>query len=288
MLVGVILLFFGVSILPSITGNFEKNIKDGREIEVVNSYLDTETFYPTDDTSIKEYMPNTNYGSSYLVVRNKYGGGGNPGYEDDVLIKFDISEISADALITSATLKLYYYTWGQNNPSSRALTLYRIASDWDEDTVTWDTRPTYASEVTSSAIVPSYPGVWMEWNVTNDVQDFVNGQETNYGWQIMDEMYWGTYNIPATWFYPKEDGINTSYLEIKTIDELKIAFIIGKITNLDATGEFITCNAVNIRWIQFFPFSFIPCTSDEKITISKRYLGILNPNFVCGIFKAAI
>ena len=114
---------------------------------------------------------------------------------------------------------MYYYQYIHNDPSGRTLTLYRVASDWNEGTVTWNTRPTYASEVTSSAIVPSYPGVWMEWDVTNDVQDIFNGQETNYGWQIMDEMYWGAEDaIPATSFHPKEYGINTSYLEIG-IDE---------------------------------------------------------------------
>lgn len=54
----------------------------------------------------------------------------------------------------------------------------------------------------------------MEWNVTKDVQMFLNG-EANYGWKITDENYWGNVNIPITYFKSKESGDHIPFLEIK-------------------------------------------------------------------------
>ena len=217
--IGIIVLFFVAGITTNLSGKdvFATNEKELEEkyIQMVTCNLDTETFYPTDDTSVKEDKPYTNYGTSYLVVRNKYGAGGSPLYEDDILIKFDISDISAGAIITSATINLYYFSWLQNNAGENTLTLYRVTRDWDEDTVTWNTRPSYTPSVTSSAVVPGSPGFWMEWNVTSEVQDFVDKVKTNYGWQIMDKTYWGTFDIPAARFIQKEEGGNIAYLEVE-------------------------------------------------------------------------
>lgn len=281
---GIIILFLGTSITSAINSNVEpaKMIN-----EIGNLNRDTNTFYPTDDASIKETAPYTNFGSDYLVVRNKYGGYGSPGYEDDLLIKFNISELSPGIIIRSATLNLFYNQWRENNPAGRTLTLYRITSDWDENTVTWNTRPSYASEVTFSAVVPGSPGVWMEWDVTSDVQDFVEGQENNHGWQIMDEIYWGMSDIPATWFHEKELGSNTAYLEIEVIKP-RSALLFGRIENLNAEGNLITFNAVRLRYLQFSPPSFNTYISGEKIVVVEPKSGILTTNFAFGFFKAAL
>ena len=145
--------------------------------------------------------------------------------------------------------------------------------------------------MTSSAVVPGSPGIWTEWNVTSDAQDFVNGQQINYGWQIMDETYWGTYDIPATRFKQKELETDIPYLEIETENggsEFKTTFIIGKITNLNTEGYIITFEAVNIRCIQFFPFGLIPYTSGEPIIISEDYMGVLTPKFIFAVCSANI
>ena len=56
----------------------------------------------------------------------------------------------------------------------------------------------------------------MIWDVSSDVQDFVDETETNYGWKITDENYWGSVNIPVTSFHSKEYGSFIPYLEIET------------------------------------------------------------------------
>jgi PKD repeat protein len=55
----------------------------------------------------------------------------------------------------------------------------------------------------------------MSWDVTDSVQDMVSGVYTNYGWQIMDETYWGQADIPGTQLSSKEYGAYTPYLEIQ-------------------------------------------------------------------------
>jgi len=174
---------------------------------------DLEIFFPTDDAVISMSSGNQNNGdSTFLKVRNRYGKYSSD-WEADSLIHFDTSSIPLSANINSATLNLYYTDWDDNNPEGRELTCYRITSGWNEDTVTWNTRPTKASIATSSAIIPDSKGNWMSWNVTNDVQDFVNDVD-NFGWWIMDEDPWEDHDIPITKFYSKEYGNYEPYLEI--------------------------------------------------------------------------
>ncbi len=161
--------------------------------------------YPTDDARIKMSKPDTNYGSnSNLWIRNRYGSPYHPDHwESDALLKFDLSNLPPDANINSATLNMYYYYWKDNNPTGRELTAYKIIEDWDEMTVTFNNQPSTAPELSASSTVPADYG-WMSWDVSEDVQDYVNGQTENYGWKIMDEEYWGQYNIPRIYFYTKE------------------------------------------------------------------------------------
>jgi len=201
----IIIILIGAIVIPNINANFENY----------------EILYPTDDTKIRMKSPDNNYGTSDIMdIRNRYGYSGHPYYwEHDVLIKFDLSNISGGSNILSAELFLYYFDWDDNNPVGHDLTLYRITSDWDESTVTWNTRPTITDNFTSFSIVPgSYD--WMIWDVTEDVQDFVNGIETNYGWQIMDENYWGTFDIPEIEFRTKEYGDLIPYLQIEIDDNI--------------------------------------------------------------------
>jgi hypothetical protein len=70
--------------------------------------------------------------------------------------------------------------------------------------------------------------------------------------------------------------------------ELKIVFLFGTIANLDATGNYVSFDAVNLRWLQFFPFGFIPYSLGERIIIAQQHLGVLNTKFIFGLFKAVV
>ena len=158
---------------------------------------------PTDDANIAQNSPDNNFGSSNLQVRNNSGSSSSD-WELDTLVKFDLSPIPSGTTINNAILKLFYYNWDDNNPSGRVLNLSRITSSWTEDTVTWNTKPSLATEISSNVTVPASTGVWILWNVTDDVQKFVDEEETNWGWEIKDENGWGSLNIPTSMFYSKE------------------------------------------------------------------------------------
>lgn len=174
--------------------------------------------HPTDDTAISMKATGDTYGSyNSITTRNRYGSPTHPYYwEHDILIRFDLSNIPTGTSIVSAKLYLYYFSYGDNNPANRSLTIHRITSDWNEKTVTWNTTPSYDSMISASAIVPFAPGNWMSWDVTSDAQKFLKREKSNCGWQIMDEVSWGAFNIPCTNFYSKENGALIPYLEIIT------------------------------------------------------------------------
>jgi len=168
------------------------------------------TFNPTDDALVKIDGPDINYASSDLQVRNKYGKDGSSGFNWDSLIKFNVSSIPSGTSILSANLRIYFYVhYTERNPAGRDLNLYRATSEWEEKIVTWNTQPSYTSQPTTYSSVPT-SFRWMTWDVTGDIQDFVDGVKTNHGWKITDENYFGEHGIPEAVFYSKEYE-NTNY-----------------------------------------------------------------------------
>lgn len=97
------------------------------------------------------------------------------------LIKFDISSITA-SYVESAALSLYV----NRKDITTAVNVYRITSDWDEMSITYNnstvTRTT--SDDVAVTIADGYVG-WVEWDVTDYVNAWLSG-ETNYGLYILD------------------------------------------------------------------------------------------------------
>ncbi|GEM_PF-2642261 len=168
----------------------------------------------TDDAFISNLNSSNNYGElQYLCVRNKYGPNGYNRQELDALVGFDLSSLPNAAIIDSAQLNLYYYNWQGSNPVGRYLSAYRIEEEWDESSVTFNNQPNTSSEYPTVSPVNSEYG-WMTWDVTRDIQEFVNGTIALYGWKIMDEEYWGQEDAPLSMFYSKEHGDLIPHLEV--------------------------------------------------------------------------
>jgi PKD repeat protein len=177
------------------------------------------TLYPTEDAFISQKYFNSNYGTEEKIqIRERYGGSSSSNWANSILIKFDLSSMPSEVYIADAELYLYYYSYEDNDPKDRELTLYRLSEDWDETTVTYESRPRNAGWNTSVVTVPSDFGL-MSWDVTCDVQDFIDGPWENHGWQILDETAWGTINIPTALFYSKEKGTKKPYLKITYSNE---------------------------------------------------------------------
>ncbi|MBU3663265.1 MAG: T9SS type A sorting domain-containing protein [Bacteroidetes bacterium] len=87
------------------------------------------------------------------------------------LLSFPISQIPSDALIQTATLRLFYdstsvFTMGQSGLNN--FVIRRITGNWHEDSVTWNNQPavTNLNQVSSIlGISPSNPNIQI--NVTN-------------------------------------------------------------------------------------------------------------------------
>lgn len=101
-------------------------------------------------------------------------------HDQRILIEFtDLSALSSAATINSAKLGLYRYdAYFTGNPVT--LDAYQITSSWAEN-ITYSGLPSYNSTVESSVTVSGTAGVRYEWDITNLVQQWVEGSATNYG-----------------------------------------------------------------------------------------------------------
>lgn len=85
--------------------------------------------------------------------------------------------------VTSAKLLLRQ---SSADAGDRTLSLRRITEQWREGTLTWKNRPARTSTVSASATVTGAGSVGriVEFDVTADYQDYVDGVAKNFGWTL--------------------------------------------------------------------------------------------------------
>ena len=123
---------------------------------------------PSDDAYVYQRYPTRNYGSSYSLWVGYYYG-----YEYTFL-KFNLSEIPKDAIVTNATLYLYAYKVYR----TPVVGVHFVENDsWSENTITWNNMPAYNS--TSYTVVTIGEGAYRyySFNVTNLTESQVRGDE---------------------------------------------------------------------------------------------------------------
>jgi hypothetical protein len=165
----------------------------------------TETFSPDADTHILQTSVDANLGTYVYMYAMSY----SPDKNRRSLIHFDVSSLPSDATIESA--KLYLCIWSAYETTNG---MYRMTGDWTESGVTWSTLPSYEATPTDSASIVTTAGAWIEWDVTTDVQAFVDGTP-NFGWLIMDTIE--SQNPPVyAKYYSREyaDSALRPYLEV--------------------------------------------------------------------------
>ena len=138
-------------------------------------------FEPTDDATILQKEPNANSGSGGSISLRSISG-----WKWDGLIKFNLSTVPSNVTIQYANLQAFYYDNKDGNPSGHQLNLYRNTNEWDEENVTWNTQPSYVTEPSSFALIPTAINNWVVWNTTGDVHMFYHNATINYGWRIID------------------------------------------------------------------------------------------------------
>lgn len=174
---------------------------------------DVVTLHTNADTFISEKSPDANFGDQSLMrVRNREGR--VSGWGMDSLVGFDLEPISSWTEVTSATLHLYYAWQSDGDPTERELSLHQITESWDEMDVTWNTRPEYEPTPSDVQIVPDDMGMWIEWDVTVDLQGFIGKTTDNFGWQVVDAEPWDDWFIPMAGFDTKEADGFSPYLTV--------------------------------------------------------------------------
>ena len=142
-------------------------------------------------------------------------------WDQRILIEFtDLSALSSAETINSAKLGLYRYDWKDGLPIT--LDAHQITSSWAES-VTFSTQPSYNSTIESSVTISGTDVGWYEWDVTNLVQQWVDGAIPNYGVAIFDhgtglrQNFVSSDNIGATnpsWAIPPQDTSLRPYLYV--------------------------------------------------------------------------
>jgi hypothetical protein len=184
------------------------------------------TISPSDDAYVSQGEPDSNYGGEPDLI---CGAGTyeptplastaqesepqapiptpTPRYIYRSYIKFDLSEIPSNSVIFSANLFLYK----RDGPSNVPVNVHRVTGgNWKESTITWNNAPSWNTQYTAQNRTPAAAG-WIVWNVTSDVQGFVNGSY-NYGWCVRRDY---ESSPPPIYFYSKEYGSNSPYLRVE-------------------------------------------------------------------------
>jgi hypothetical protein len=108
------------------------------------------------------------------------------------------------------------------NGNPVTLDAYQITSSWAEN-VTYSAQPTYNSPIESSVTLSGTDDGWYEWDITNLVQQWIDGSIPNYGVAIFDhgtglrQNFVSSNNATATeptWAMPPTDASLRPYLYV--------------------------------------------------------------------------
>lgn len=166
------------------------------------------------DVGIEDDLPTTNFdlGSFYIGEINSDAVIGRG------LIYFDMSTIPTTATVTSGTFEMTIA--GDYSSNARTFNLHRLLVDWTENQATWNKRNSsndwntsgcggsgtdYDATVHGSVSLTSTETVDTAKNFTlvaSEIEKFVNGSYTNYGWRISA----GTENNDMYGFYSSDEA----------------------------------------------------------------------------------
>jgi azurin len=132
------------------------------------------------------------YNNSYLL---QVGAPNSP----KALLKFDVSTIPAGKKVDEATLRLYYT--GRSNSNSLTLGAHRVLAAWTDSQANWNQRQTgvnwqvagmgsgsdYLAAADGTAEVLGNSGSWVELDVSDMAQAWINNAADNKGLVVLAE-----------------------------------------------------------------------------------------------------
>lgn len=139
---------------------------------------------------------------------------GSSAWQYRAFVQHDFSGIPIGSKIISA--KLYVYAFdGNDNYTIGGCKFDMVLSEWEEDSITWDTEPDIANTpIPEQWIVPTMD-TWNSWDITEIVQRWISHGYPNNGIQFinMNEDTWRT-----NWsFYTRRysEGEYATYIEVE-------------------------------------------------------------------------
>jgi len=192
--------------------SFGQGFYDEEEIEneIQNGGSTTSGYSPIADSYVNQGDSNKNYGNDpELQIRSEKNN-----KNKRTFIKFDF-KFPSGTNILSSNLKLYM----KSAPStSRTYEVWRVTGTWTENGINWNNQQAVATSVTDSIPSGTTKNVWLSWNVTSDVQSFVSGSSTNYGWMIKDSS-----EDSSTTYEAKFHSRESNSIELRPILEIQFS-----------------------------------------------------------------
>lgn len=167
------------------------------------------------DTRLYNWQPNQNHGNSDTIEHST-------NRSTTSLLRFDLSSIPTNATIISAQLSLYLKSSDAAPNQNRTVQLHPLLTSWVENEATYSSRALgqpwtgnkgpkvgvdYQAAAAASATV-GQSGVWIPWNLSPLVQQWVNNPSLNYGVILLDP---NPYAVGANRFYASSEHTTSAW-----------------------------------------------------------------------------
>ncbi len=168
----------------------------------------TENINPSDDAYVGEDSPDFVYGftdSTRSSTRTQTSANRR------AFLKFDLSGIPANVMITEAKLWLRVYSYSNPVDEMRQMQSWSVADDsWTENTITWNTQPSLVENL-GTACIDGY--TWFSWAAAGFVQNQFGGDNVvSFGMRHETE---NLDDIARVIYYrSKESDADPPYLEV--------------------------------------------------------------------------
>ncbi|MBK5286451.1 MAG: DNRLRE domain-containing protein, partial [Bacteroidia bacterium] len=148
-----------------------------------------------DDATISDNFASSNFGNHTEELLLTWSCSGSPCVGRSIM-NFDLSAIPTNSIINSATLYLYadinnagsngipgQPTYGTDN----AGWVRRITQSWNENTVTWNTQPSFTTQ--NEVTLPQSTSTTQDYAATVSalVQDMINNPSSSFGFLVMEK-----------------------------------------------------------------------------------------------------
>jgi hypothetical protein len=229
--------------------------------------------FPISDNYLKKDNRDQNKGSSTLLKTDETN-------KSHIPIRFDQNAITGalnSKPLISATLKVYIVqNWGGFTTSGKRVEVYRMTADlgdWLEMESAWNCPylncPTHWDGGTTVSTVSDHKQWydttvgWQSFDITTDVNSFLSGTATNYGWLLTKQYNFETGSVDIA---SREYGDTSKIPKLQlTIDDTYPS-ITSTITPTPNTNGWNSASDVTVHFSCSDPEGISSCTADQHVT----------------------